>query len=69
MTDVPKNRMSLSDPGRTIDLRWTLRDIKAARLKLTPADPNQLEELIARGLVEMSDNVPVLTEAGYREIE
>jgi hypothetical protein len=38
-------------------------------LKLTPADPKQLEELIALGLIEMSDNVPVLTEAGYREIE
>jgi hypothetical protein len=36
-----------------IDLRWTLRDIKAGRLKLTPLDPEHVRELIDQGLVEL----------------
>jgi hypothetical protein len=52
-----------------IDLRWTLRDIKAARLKLTPPDPEHVRELIDRGLVELRDDIPVITEAGLDELD
>jgi hypothetical protein len=46
---------------RAIALRWTLRDIQAGRLKLSPVSDDVLIEL---GLVELHDNEPVLTEAG-----
>ncbi|MEH2468981.1 hypothetical protein V1281_001763 [Nitrobacteraceae bacterium AZCC 2161] len=52
-----------------IDLRWTLRDIKASRLTLTPPDPEHVRELIDRGLVELRDDIPVITEAGLDELD
>jgi hypothetical protein len=51
-----------------IDLRWTLRDIKAGRLKLTSPDLEHVRELIDRGLVELQDDIPVITEAGLDEL-
>jgi hypothetical protein len=51
-------------PGEAIDLRWTLRDIRAKRWVLSPINPSHLEKLIALGLVEMRDDSPVLTNAG-----
>lgn len=53
---------------RAMGLRWTLRDIHAKRLKLSPADPGHLKELIDTGLVEMIDEQPVLTKAGLDAI-
>jgi hypothetical protein len=47
-----------------IDLRWTLRDIRAKRWKLSPINPSHLEKLMAMGLVEMRNGDPVLTNAG-----
>jgi hypothetical protein len=53
------------DLQQAIDLRWTLRDIKAKRWVLSPINPSHLEKLIAMGLVEMrADNHPVLTNSG-----
>jgi hypothetical protein len=52
-----------------IDLRWTLRDIQASRLALTPPDPEHVRELIDRGLVELRDDIPVITEAGLDELD
>ncbi|MGY4311179.1 hypothetical protein [Bradyrhizobium sp. JR3.5] len=49
---------------RAIALRWTLRDIQAGRLKLSPVSDEDLGVLIELGLVELSDNQPELTEAG-----
>jgi hypothetical protein len=48
---------------RAIVLRWVLRDIKANRLKLSPVDQLDLEDLIDMGLVEMRNDAPVLTPA------
>ena len=56
------------DLQRAIDLRWTLRDIKAKRCKLTPIVPSDLEQLIAMGLVEMQNDDPVLTNPGLDAI-
>lgn len=53
------------DPLRSIDLVWTLRDIKANRTRLLPVDSDHLRELIDLGLVEMRDDVPVVTDAGH----
>jgi hypothetical protein len=47
-----------------IDLRWTLRDIRAKRWKLFPINPSRLEKLRSMGLVEMRNDDPVLTNVG-----
>ena len=49
---------------RAIALRWTLRDIQAGRLKLSPVNDEDLQMLTELGLVELHDDEPVLTEAG-----
>jgi len=54
---------------RAITLRWTLRDIKAKRLKLSPVSDADLRTLIDLGLVEMRDDVPVLTNAGHAALD
>ena len=56
------------DVKEAIDLRWTLRDIKAKRWKLSPINPSHLEKLQDMGLVEMRDEIPVLTHAGERAL-
>lgn len=49
---------------RAIALRWTLRDIQAGRLKLSPVSDEDLRVLTGLGLVELYDDEPELTEAG-----
>jgi hypothetical protein len=61
MSEDPFSNLDLQ---QAIDLRWTLRDIKAKRWLLCPVDPSHLEKLIAMGLVEMQDDEPVLTNSG-----
>jgi hypothetical protein len=56
------------DVQEAIDLRWTLRDIRAKRWKLSPIDPSHLEKLKSMGLVEMHNGDPVLTNAGIDAI-
>ena len=63
-----ENPFSKLDVQQAIDLRWTLRDIKAKRWKLSPIDPTHLEKLIAMGLVEMGNDDPVLTNSGQDAI-
>jgi hypothetical protein len=63
MTDI-ENPFSDLDLQRAIDLRWTLRDIRAKRWKLSPINPSHLEQLITMGLVEMRNDDPVLTNSG-----
>jgi hypothetical protein len=57
------------DSLRSIDLVWTLRDIKARRTRLLPIDPGHLRELIDLGLVGMRDDVPVITNAGHQVLD
>ena len=52
-----------------IRLRWALRDIKAKRTKVTPVSPDDLQKLIELGLVEMRDELPVLTVDGQRALD
>lgn len=54
---------------RAIALRWTLRDIKAKRLKLSPVSAGDLNILTELGLIEMHDDVPVLTNAGHNVLD
>jgi len=67
MTEV-ENPFSELEVQKAIDLRWTLRDIKAKRLRLSPIDPLHLEQLIAMGLVKMRNDDPVLTNSGLDAI-
>jgi hypothetical protein len=65
MTEDPFSNL---DVKQAIDLRWTLRDIKAQRW-MTPINPSHLETLIAMGLVELrEENHPVLTNSGINAI-
>jgi hypothetical protein len=50
MTDIPG-----VDATNSIDLVWTLRDIKAKRTLLLPVDPGHLRQLIDLGLVDLRD--------------
>jgi hypothetical protein len=52
-----------------IRLRWVLRDIKAKRTNLSPANPDDIEMLVKMALVEMRDNVPVLTSEGHLTLD
>lgn len=51
-----------------IELDWTLRDIYAGRLKMSPITEDQLSELLELGFVEVVNDQVKLTEAGYRKI-
>jgi len=52
-----------------IRLRWTMRDIKAKRTKLSPVSPNDLGALLDLGLVEMREGKPVLTNIGFLALD
>jgi hypothetical protein len=67
MTDA-ENPFSDLDLQQAIDLRWTLRDIRAKRWKLSPINISHMEKLIAMGLVEMRDDAPALTNSGQDAI-
>jgi hypothetical protein len=68
MTDHPTPFADF-DLEHAIALRWTLRDIKASRLKLSPVNDNDLKTLIDLGLVEMRDGLPELTRAGHDALD
>jgi hypothetical protein len=68
MADNP-NAFAGLDLERAIALRWTLRDIKAKRFMLLAVSAIDLADLTALGLVEMRDDVPVLTDAGHDALE
>jgi hypothetical protein len=61
--------LSVLDLDTAIRLRWALRDIKGKRTKLTPVSPDDLRALVEMGLVEMRDDVPVLTNEGHRVLD
>jgi len=54
---------------RAIHLRWTLRDIRAKRLVLSPVSDEDLTLLTERGLIEIRDGLPELTQAGLDIID
>ena len=51
-----------------IALRWTLRDIRGKRWKMSPIDQGHLNTLIIMGLVEMRGDQPALTNEGQDAI-
>jgi len=69
MTDQPDSPMTGLSLDTAIQLRWTLRDIKGKRTKLSPVSPDDLRTLLEMGLVEMRDEVPELTDEGHRALD
>ena len=67
MTDEsdPFNGLDLQE---AIDLRWTLRDIRARRWKLSPLNASHLEKLKSMNLIEMHGDELALTKAGLDAI-
>jgi Mn-dependent DtxR family transcriptional regulator len=61
MAEDPFVQFSLE---KAISLRWTLRDIQARRLKMSPVSDEDLKTLTDLGLVEARDEGLVLTQAG-----
>jgi Mn-dependent DtxR family transcriptional regulator len=61
MTDNPFADFTLE---RAIGFRWTLRDIQARRLKMSPVSDEDLRILSELGLIEFRDEGQVLTQAG-----
>jgi hypothetical protein len=68
-TNQPVSPLAGIDLDTAIRFRWALRDIKAKRTKLTPVNPDDLKTLIEMGLVEMRDDVPVLTNEGHGALD
>ena len=65
----PVSPLTGLDLDTAIRLRWALRDIKGKRTKLTPVSPDDLRALVELGLVEMRDDVPVLTNEAHRVLD
>jgi len=49
---------------KAIALRWTLRDIRARRVKMSPVSNEDLHVLTDLGMIEVRDEGPILTQAG-----
>jgi len=66
--------MDDDDPFRDLDrieatnLRWSLRDIRARRWVLTPIKAAHIDKLLAMGLIEFREEIPMLTDAGLSAI-
>ena len=61
---MPENPFAQFSLEKAISLRWTLRDIQARRLKMSPVSDEDLGTLTGLGLVEARDEGLVLTNAG-----
>jgi hypothetical protein len=66
MTDNPFAELNLE---RAIGLRWTLRDIQARRLKMSPVSNEDLRVLSELGLIEVRDDGPALTGSGIAVLD
>jgi hypothetical protein len=69
MTDQSNLPLAGLSLDAAIHLRWVLRDIKGKRTKLMPVSADDLRSLIEMGLIEMRDEVPVLTNEGERALD
>jgi hypothetical protein len=69
MKDKPDSPLAGLSLERAIHLRWALRDIKGKRTKFMGISPEDLRTLIELGLIDLRDEVPVLTNEGERAID
>jgi hypothetical protein len=68
MTDI-QNPFAQYSLETAIALRWTLRDIKARRLRLSPVAEDDLRRLTELALVEIINDQPVLTADGHAVLD
>lgn len=68
MANPPDPQMPHLDLATAIRLRWALRDVKGKRTKLSPLIAEDLRTLLEMGLVEMRNEVPVITNEGDRAL-
>jgi hypothetical protein len=61
---MAENHFAQFSLEKAIGLRWTLRDIQARRLKMSPVSEEDLRTLTGLGLVEVRDEGLVLTPTG-----
>jgi hypothetical protein len=66
MADSPLAKFSLE---RAIGLRWTLRDILAQRLKMSPVSKEDLGVLTELSLIEQRDQGLVVTQTGIAVLD
>ena len=69
MTDQSNLPLAGLSLDAAIHLRWVLRDIKGKRTKFMPVSPDDLRTLTEIRLIEMRDEVPLLTNEGERAID
>ncbi|MGH6708547.1 MAG: hypothetical protein ACREEK_06205 [Bradyrhizobium sp.] len=69
LVEQAKSVLAGLNSDTAIRLRWTMRDIKAKRTKLSPVSPNDLGALLDLGLVEMREGAPVLTDIGFLALD
>jgi hypothetical protein len=70
MMDDNKNPLLQFGLDRASGLRWTLRDIKARRLKMSPISAADLRTLLDLGLVEKrEDDQSILTNSGHAVLD
>lgn len=63
-TQMADNPFAEFSRERAIGLSWTLRDIQARQLKISPVSDEDQAVLKDLGLIEVRDEGPVLTQAG-----
>jgi len=68
-SDQPHSPLAGLGLESAIHLRWVLRDIKGRRTKISPVSPDDLGTLIEMNLVEMRDDVLVVTNEGDRALD
>jgi hypothetical protein len=68
MEKPPTSKLEDLPSDEAIHLRWSLRDIRARRWKMSPIKGAHMEKLLELGLIEFQDEIPVLTDAGLSEI-
>ena len=66
---MAENHFAQFSLEKAIGLRWTLRDIQARRLKMSPVSSEDLHILTDIGLIELRDEGPVLTQAGTSALD
>jgi hypothetical protein len=69
MTDQPDLPLAGLSVEAAIHLRWVLRDIKGKRTEFMGVSPDDIRTLTNMGLIEMRDEVPVLTNEGERALD
>lgn len=64
-----KPNTTLIDLIPDIDLRWTLRDVRAYRTMILKLKQDHVDDLVRRGWAELRDGAPIITKAGMDALD